>query len=293
MLKNGSLKDFHVADLITIIGQSEKTGELKIKLHNNKAVINFFNGELFDAISDSFSGEEAIYELMTYESGEFDFIETNLPIDKKITKSIDYLIHEGALRIDLINTLRRNSLVSKPNSIIEIKNIDQNVNGLEKIIYDLVKNSGNISIIELSKKIDINNEEYILTLKSLNDKNLINIQKSEEEMFWKSFKQVVNKLYTEFVAISGTKMNSDLDKKIQDLIVTDTWNLTFKDGRIYTNELFNFPVEKQWEIYDTFLNKLLDYFVKVYGNDFIEKVLSNLSEDQNLDLLLKKLNRLS
>ena len=60
-----------------------------------------------------------------------------------------------------------------------------------------------------------------------------------------------------------------------------------------TAPVFNFPVEKQWEIYDTFLNKLLDYFVKVYGNDFVEKVLSSLSEDENLDLLLKKLNRLS
>ncbi len=293
MLKNGNLKDFHVADLITIIGQSQKTGELKISFHNKQSSIFFVDGNLFDAFNDVLSGEDAVYELLTYESGEFDFIDSNSEIDKKITKGIDYLINEGSLRIDLINLLRKNSIISKPSSIIEIKNDSNNLEGLEKSIFEIVKDEKNISIIELSKKIDNNNDEYVLTLKSLNDKNLINIQKSEEEVFWKSFQEVVNKLYTEFVSISGTKMNIDLDKKIQDLIVTDTWNLTFKDGRIYTNELFNFPIEKQWEIYDTFLNKLLDYFVKVYGNDFIEKVLNSLSENKNLDLLLKKLGRLS
>ena len=51
-------------------------------------------------------------------------------------------------------------------------------------------------------------------------------------------------------------MSKDLDKKIQDLIAINTWNLSFKDGRIYTNELFNFQVDEQWKIYKVFLESL-------------------------------------
>lgn len=291
MLKNGSLKDFHVADLINIIGQSQKTGELKVKFHNNESVIYFFNGQLFDAYKENLLGEEVVYELMTYESGDFDFIESDLKIEKRITKNIDELINEGSLRIDLINALRKNSIVSKPSYIIQIRNSSDDLQGNMKNIYEEIEKNISISIIDLAKNINLDIDQYISSLKQLNDKNLINIQKSEEEVFWKSFQQVVNRLYTEFTSISGTKMSTDLDKKIQDLINLDTLNLSFKDGRIYTNELFNFPIEKQWKIYDVFLNKLLDYFVKVYGNDFVEKVLNNLSEDESLEFLLKKLSR--
>lgn len=291
MLKNGNLKDFHVADLINIIGQSKKTGELKINHRDSQAVLFFLNGDLVDASHGSLNGEEIIYDVMTYESGEFDFNETQFSNEKSITKNIDDLINEGGLRIDLINSLRKNSLVSKPSSVIKPLSNFQKLNNLETEIYQKVNNYQAISIIELAKRCDLSIEDYTNTLKNLMEKNAISIQKSDEEMFWKSFQYIVNKLYTEFTSISGIKMTADLDKKIQDLIVTDTWNLTFKDGRIYTNELFNFPVEEQWKIYDKFLNNLFDYFTKVYGNDFVDKVLNNLSSENQLEVLLKKLGR--
>jgi hypothetical protein len=291
MLKNGNLKDFHVADLINIIGQSKKSGELRIKHSNNQSILYFSEGNLVDAIHGSLNGEEIIYEVITYESGEFDFVDINTTSENKINRDIDDLINEGSLRIDLINSLRKNSLVSKPNSIIKYLFSSDVLNESEKALYDKINKNQSISIVDLAKVSDLNIEDFTSTLKSLMEKKFISIQKSDEEMFWKSFQHIVNNLYIEFTSISGIKMTADLDKKIQDLISSDTWNLTFKDGKIYTNELFNFPVDEQWKIYDVFLNKLFDYFIKVYGNDFVDKVLNNLSNEYNLDVLLKKLKR--
>lgn len=291
MIKNGNLKDFHLADLISIIGQSKKSGELSIK-NGDKEFILFFNeGNLVDAIHGSLSGEEIIYELITYESGEFDFVEVNTKNENKIKNTIDEIINEGSLRVDLINSLRKNLLITKPNSIIKYLNNSEISDNTEKNLYDKIKEKNSISIIELAKKSDLNIEDFTSTLKKLMDNGFISIQKSEEEIFWKSFQKIVASLYTEFISISGIKMTDDLDKKIQDLIKSDTLNLSFKDGKIYTNELFNFPIDEQWKVYNDFLSKLFDHVTKVYGNDFLEKVLSNLSTNEDIDVLLKKLNR--
>lgn len=289
MLKNGNLKDFHVADLINIIGQSKKSGELRIKHSNSQSTLYFFEGNLIDAIHGQLSGEEIIYEVITYESGEFDFIDLKTPKDNKINKNIDDLINEGSLRIDLINSLRKNNLVSKPNSIVKYLNKSDVLNETEKLIYDKINKNQSISIIDLAKISELNIEDFTSTLKNLMDKDFVDIQKSNEEVFWKAFQTIASALYTEFISISGIKMTADLDKKIQDLINSDTLNLSFKDGRIYTNELFNFSVDEQWKIYENFLNKLFDYFTKVYGSDFVDKVLNNLSSQKDLDILLKRL----
>lgn len=291
MIKNGNLKDFHLADLITIIGQSKKSGELRIKNGDNEAILFFHEGNLVDAQHGSLSGEEIIYELITYESGEFDFVAINTDSKNKINRNIDELINEGSLRVDLINSLRKTLLISKPNSIIKCLHNSNIPDGSEKALYDKIKENNSISIIELAKKSAMNIEYFTGTLKKLKDEGFISIQKSDEEMFWKSFQDIVHNLYTEFISISGIKMSTDLEKKIQDLINSDTLNLSFKDGKIYTNELFNFPVEEQWKVYNVFLNKLFDHVIKVYGNDFLEKVLSSLSINEDIDVLLKKLDR--
>lgn len=291
MIKNGNLKDFHLADLITIIGQSKKSGELRIKNGDNEAILFFHEGNLVDAQHGSLSGEEIIYELITYESGEFDFVAVNTDSKNKINRNIDELINEGSLRVDLINSLRKTLLISKPNSIIKFLHNSNIPDDSEKVLYDKIKENNSISIIELAKKSAMNIEYFTGTLKKLKDEGFISIQKSDEEMFWKSFQDIVHNLYTEFISISGIKMSADLEKKIQDLINSDTLNLSFKDGKIYTNELFNFPVEEQWKVYNVFLNKLFDHVIKVYGNDFLEKVLSSLSINEDIDVLLKKLDR--
>ncbi|MBC7476328.1 MAG: DUF4388 domain-containing protein [Candidatus Sericytochromatia bacterium] len=293
MLESGNLKHFNLTDLITILGQSKKTGELSINSNLNKETLYFLNGLLIHAENGELFGEEVVYELMTHESGEFSFIETEVLNNKTIEKDTADLLKEGSLRVELISKLKKSSISIKPNSIIVLKAI--NIDALthdEIVLVNTLKNIPEASIVMLAKKINFELGYYIQVLNDLINKNIIQIKKSDEEVLWISFQKVVDKFYLEFTAISGLKMSTDLDKKIQDLILTNTWNLSFKDGRIYTNELFNFPLDEQWKIYQTFLDELFSYFVKVYGNEFIDKTLNNLlDEDPNLKILLEKLKK--
>jgi len=293
MLENGNLKHFNLADLINILGQSKKTGELTINAREFQGTLYFLDGTLIHAAHGALTGEEVVYDLMTCDSGEFSFTEKAVNVTGSIAKSTDELIREGSLRTDIINRLAKSSIRSQPNSLVLIKNdntvgLDEN----EQSLLNVLKDNSGTTIINLLSKTNFGIDFYVEVLNKLINKDLIEIQKSAEESYWESFQKVVSTFYSEFTSISGLKMSTDLDKKIQDLITINTWNFSFKDGRIYTNELFNFPIEEQWKIYKVFLDELLSYFSKVYGESFTDKVLKDLSETgPGLETLLKKLNR--
>ncbi len=292
MLENGNLKHFKLADLINILGQSQKTGELVIESRERHGTLYFSNGVLVNANSSSFAGEEVVYELMACESGEFSFNEKPVNINNIIGKDIHELIKEGSRRVDIISRLSKNSSFGRdPYSVVKLKTSNSSLTDDEKRLSDLLKNASDMTIIKLLEQANFDIGHYVDVLNSLIDKGTINIKKSEEEAFWDSFQKLVNAFYLEFTSISGIKMSKDLDKKIQDLITINTWNLSFKDGKIYTNELFSFPIDEQWKIYKVFLEELLNYFSKIYGSSFIEKVLSTLlGTDPELKTLLEKLN---
>jgi hypothetical protein len=293
MLENGNLKHFNLADLINILGQSKKTGELTINAREHQGTLYFNDGVLIHAAHGSLTGEEVVYELMSCESGEFSFNEKPVSVPGSINKTTDELIREGSIRSEIINRLGNKSFRSHPNSIVSLKSGNpENVSADEKVLIELLTKNAGITIIKLLSLTNFMLDSYVDILNNLINKGIVEIQKSEEEAFWESFQHVVNTFYMEFTSISGLKMSIDLEKKIQDLIAINTWNLSFKDGRIYTNELFNFPIEEQWKIYKVFLDELLSYFSKVYGEVFTDKVFKNLSEtNPGLKTLLKKLNR--
>jgi hypothetical protein len=293
MLENGNLKHFNLADLINILGQSKKTGELTINAREHNGTLYFLDGVLIHALHGSLTGEEVVYDLMTCDSGEFSFNEKPVTVTNSINKSPDELIREGSLRAEIMSRLAKSSFGNHPNSIValKVKNAVSESND-EKVLLDVLEKTSGMTIIKLLSQTNLELSSFVDILNNLINKGVVEIQKSEEEAFWESFQKVVNTFYLEFTSISGLNMSKDLDKKIQDLIAINTWNLSFKDGRIYTNELFNFPVDEQWKIYKVFLDELLSYFSKVYGDSFTDKVFNSLSETgPGLKTLLKKLNR--
>lgn len=291
MLEKGNLKHFKLADLLNIFGQSKKTGQLLIE-SDDQGHLYFQQGNLVHAEFSLLEGENAFYKLMTIENGDFNFIENITTNKTTITKDTSELIRNGTLTIDLTNLLRLHNLTFNPNSTLTIlQGYLEELSKDENDFINKLKAENNISIIAFANKLDFDTSLYISILEYFINKKVLKINKSNEENFWQAFEKTVNKFYNEFTSISGIKMSTDLDKKIQDLISINSLNLTFKDGRIYTNELFNFPIEKQVIVYKVFLGDLVTYFKKVYGEAFIEKVFHTLIEaNPEIDDLKKKIN---
>ncbi len=100
MALQGNLRDMSVADLIQQYGQDQKTAELSITHDNQQATLFFKGGTVAHAVLGNTQGEEVIYRILQWETGEFS-LETGIePPTTSIQRSWSGLLLEGARRLD-------------------------------------------------------------------------------------------------------------------------------------------------------------------------------------------------
>ncbi len=100
MALQGNLRDMSVADLIQQYGQDQKTAELSITHGNQQAILFFKGGTVAHAALGDSQGEEVVYRILQWETGEFS-LETGIePPTVTIQRSWSGLLLEGARRLD-------------------------------------------------------------------------------------------------------------------------------------------------------------------------------------------------
>lgn len=285
MIEFGSLKDFKLFDILSILCQGQKSGLLSLTLGSNIGTINIFEGAVIEASFDNETGEDAFYEMVLYDSGEFKFNEGILnSTNNNINKKLDELLNEANLIVDLTNILIRKNIADSLKAKIVINNYK------EDQIIDLIS-KGFTSIIDIAKESKLESATFSGHLENLIKDNYIKVEKSHTYNIWNSFQKIVNKLYNEFISISGIKMTTNLENKIQDLIKINSLNLEFKDGKIDTKDLFKLTFNEQLEIYKVFIQDLSNYMSKIYGSDFVKNIFSELEKnDLKVKDLLDKIN---
>ena len=97
---NGNLKDISVADLIQIHCIDQRTARLRIDQKDQAAEIYFHAGQVVHATLGQASGEEVVYEVLTWNEGLFD-VDSDFSAPKKsINRMWSGLLLEGAKRLD-------------------------------------------------------------------------------------------------------------------------------------------------------------------------------------------------
>lgn len=100
MAINGALKDMSVADLIQSYCQDKKTAHIAIQSNGSQAEIYIQEGQVVHAFSDEYWGDEAVYEALAWEEGEFS-LETGVDAPEiTIERNWPGLLLEGAKRLD-------------------------------------------------------------------------------------------------------------------------------------------------------------------------------------------------
>ncbi|MCA9538309.1 MAG: DUF4388 domain-containing protein, partial [Myxococcales bacterium] len=96
----GRLEDMGVVDLLQTMAIGHKSGTLRVERPPHQATIWFRGGAVIDATSGPLTGDEAVYRLLTWSSGEFE-IDFHTPT-KPQTMSIStaHLLMEGMRRLD-------------------------------------------------------------------------------------------------------------------------------------------------------------------------------------------------
>ena len=128
MAMQGSLKDMAVADLIQHNCQDHKTAQLIITHSNRQAALFFDAGLVQHASLDNITGEEVVYEVLSWSDGEFTLEMDVPPPDVTITRSWSGLLLTGAQRLDELQN-EEDELTHKPN---QVDYLNQEMNHMAK-----------------------------------------------------------------------------------------------------------------------------------------------------------------
>ena len=100
MAFQGSLSELHLPDIIQLVSVSGKTGVFRLIDGVHEGNIWLHEGRIVHAEHDELSGEEAVYALAIWRTGEFRF-EAGIPAPRQtIQKSNTNLLMEAARRLD-------------------------------------------------------------------------------------------------------------------------------------------------------------------------------------------------
>ena len=100
MAVKGNLRDMSLASLISVNCNEMNQAILLLYREDKEGSIFITDGNVVHAVLDSFIGKEAVYEMLTWEDGEFDLKMNVEPPERTITAGWSSLLLEGMHRID-------------------------------------------------------------------------------------------------------------------------------------------------------------------------------------------------
>jgi uncharacterized protein DUF4388 len=103
----GSITELPVPDIIQLVSVSGKTGMFTLVRGSERGYIYLKNGQMVHAKLGDLTGEEAIYALAIWSSGDFQFTPSEEPDTVTIEKSNTSLLMEAARRLDEWKVLSR------------------------------------------------------------------------------------------------------------------------------------------------------------------------------------------
>ena len=103
----GSIQELPVPDIIQLVSVSGKTGMFTLVRGSERGFIYLKNGQMVHARLGELSGEEAVYALAIWASGDFQFSPNEEPDTVTIQKPNTSLLMESARRLDEWKVLSR------------------------------------------------------------------------------------------------------------------------------------------------------------------------------------------
>lgn len=103
----GSIQELPVPDIIQLVSVSGKTGMFTLVRGAERGFIYLKNGQMIHAKLGELAGEEAVYALAIWSTGEFEFNQGEEPESVSIDKPNTSLLMESARRLDEWKVLSR------------------------------------------------------------------------------------------------------------------------------------------------------------------------------------------
>ena len=158
MAFQGSLSELHLPDVVQLMSASGKTGVFQLSDGGLKGEIYLNDGQIVHAQTEEAQGEEAVYALAIWTSGEFRF-EVGVQTDARtISKSNTNLLMEAARRLDEWRVLSKKipSVDLVPEFVIEESREGQiNLNTSEWLILSKIDGRRSLKQIAAAASVSV------------------------------------------------------------------------------------------------------------------------------------------
>ncbi|GAK51753.1 response regulator [Candidatus Moduliflexus flocculans] len=157
----GNLEQMHLPEVIQTLSMNQKTGGLKINSGNRSGKIYFENGEVIQALLGQIKGEEALYRILVWDEGTFEFDTSDAPALPPIGKTTTSLLMEGFEERDEFFKYKK-AMPSFSFSIKIVKSSSEEIKPTTQKVLGLI--DGQRTIQEIIEQSSLN---YLLTTKIL------------------------------------------------------------------------------------------------------------------------------
>jgi hypothetical protein len=193
MAFQGSLKELPLPDIIQLVSVSGKTGKFTLTRDNERGFIYLKNGQMTHAVVGDVMGEEAIYNLAIWNTGEFQFSPNEEPDRQTITKSNTNLLMEAARRLDEWRVLSK-----KIPSVDLVPELQVRENRHEQITLNpqewviITRIDGNRSIADIATALGVSAFDIAKVLYGMITSELVNLKKKDSDSLSASDGQLVD-----------------------------------------------------------------------------------------------------
>jgi hypothetical protein len=153
MAFQGSLSELHLPDIIQLVSVSGKTGVFRLIDGAHKGDIWLHEGRIVHAEHEDLTGEEAVYALAIWRTGEFRFEAGIVPPRQTIQKSNTNLLMEAARRLDEWRVLSKKipSVELVPEFVIlETREGQINLNTMEWLLLSKIDGQRSVKQIAMA-----------------------------------------------------------------------------------------------------------------------------------------------
>ncbi len=189
----GNLEQMHLPEVIQTLSMNQKTGGLKINSNNRTGKIYFESGEVVQASLDQFKGEEALYRILIWDEGMFEFETSDTSNQPPIGKTTTSLLMEGFEERDEFFKYKK-AMPSFSFSVKIVSHSSEDSKPTTQKVLTLI--DGHRTIQEI---IDQNSMNYLLTTKILYTMFKKGLIEAKEDMLSqpeiKDYGQLAHELY--------------------------------------------------------------------------------------------------
>ncbi len=133
----GKLNQMGLPDILQFLNMNSRDGELRVTRGGRRGIVYIQNGEILNAVLEESEKEKALYRMLSWSDGEFEFVPCMVLVARKIRASSSTLLMEGMRQIDEYN--RSINSLPDPKENLKVQKRESLPDGLHPAAYELLR----------------------------------------------------------------------------------------------------------------------------------------------------------